>query len=26
MQGSDVLLQLGYTLRHVSAVKRPSSG
>ena len=26
MQGPDVLLQLGYTWRHVSAVKRPSSG
>ena len=26
MQGPDALLQLGYTWRHVSAVKRPSSG
>ena len=26
MQRPDVLLQLGYTWRHVSAVKRPSSG
>ena len=26
MQGRDVLLQLGYTWRHVSAVKRPFSG
>ena len=25
MQGPDVLLQLGYTWRHVSALKRPSS-
>jgi len=25
MQRTDVLLQLGYTWRHVSAVKRPSS-
>ena len=26
MQRPDVLLQLGYAWRHVSAVKRPSSG
>ena len=26
MQGPDVLLQLGYTWRHVSAFKRPFSG
>jgi len=26
MKNPDVLLQLGYTWRHVSAVKRPSSG
>ena len=26
MQGPAVLLQLGYIWRHVSAVKRPSSG
>ena len=26
MQRRDVLLQLGYNWRHVSAVKRPSSG
>jgi hypothetical protein len=26
MQRPDILLQLGYTWRHVSAIKRPSSG
>jgi len=26
MQRPDVLSQLGYTWRHVSAIKRPSSG
>jgi len=26
IQRPDVILQLGYTWRHVSAVKRPSSG